>query len=146
MFDCFECDGKGTYKISDTIPESECYLCNGTGKLDWLDNVLPPYKYDEKSAMSKINVRRLVMYVNKTITEECYKYSFEVADSKTIKKLENMGDGFLNFLKTSKCIYDYKVNAYLTSNAINFMNTANLDIAIKPNLVAETIKMNFKVN
>ena len=40
MFDCYECDGKGSCKINDRIVEVKCYVCKGTGKLDWIDNII----------------------------------------------------------------------------------------------------------
>jgi hypothetical protein len=64
-FDCYECEGKGSYKINKNSFMEECHLCKGTGKLDWVDNITPQSfpLFDFKNSQ----IVRIVNHINKEI-------------------------------------------------------------------------------
>ena len=138
-FDCCECEGKGSYKINDDIPEEECYLCKGTGKLDWIDTIFP-YEHLSNSALGKVDVRRLVKYVNKTIEKLIEDSYLDTCDSKTLNQISNnISEGVLKPIKFNRGIYDYKVDSSIVNNSLN------VDVMIIPKATVSQIHMNFKV-
>ena len=42
-FECEKCEGKGSYLLETEYYEDviSCIRCNGTGKVDWIDNIIP---------------------------------------------------------------------------------------------------------
>jgi RecJ-like exonuclease len=38
---CYECNGEGNFIINEVYTEI-CWVCKGTGKIDWIDNIIHP--------------------------------------------------------------------------------------------------------
>lgn len=62
---CDKCDGSG---LSKDNREIECSNCFGTGELDWIENIFGK-DTQNISVMDKMNIKRLVDYVRKSIEE-----------------------------------------------------------------------------
>lgn len=108
-FDCYECEGKGSYKINDRIPEEECYLCKGTGKLDWVENIVP--QTFSLSNFQNSQIVRIVNYIRKTTEKIMEGFLFNPIDSKTIRYMEYaVQSNILEPLIENRLLCDYRVD------------------------------------
>ena len=120
---CNECNGIGT-TLHD--PYSICNKCHGTGKLDWIENIVGKLP-KPKSILDRINVRRLIIHIENQISE-CF--------LDTIPTAKNKISVYLKTLKSRRIIYDF--------NIVSISNN-NIDIMIHPNLTTEIIRINTRI-
>lgn len=119
---CSKCDGEGF--IDDGFV---CEKCFGEGKVDWISNVMGIPK-PKISTLQKLNIRRIVQYINKVIekySEKENNFDLSIATSKTV--LEN--------LVINKAIYDYKI--------ISTHNHKHFEIFLKPMRTTEIINLKY---
>ena len=133
-FDCYECGGKGNYKINDRLPEEECYLCKGTGKLDWIENIVP--QAFSLSNFQNSQIVRIVNYIRKTTEKIMEGFLFNPIDSKTIMYMANsVQDNVLAPLVENKLIDLFRID----------QTTCGIDIYIKPQRSLEYINITVEV-
>lgn len=113
----------------------------GQGKVIWGQKTM----LDKESAFNRINVRRLFMILEKSISTAVKYFLFEPNDDLTRLLLVNMIDPFLRDVKARRGVYDYLVICDGTNNTAERIDRNELwcDIYVKPTRAAEYIVLNF---
>ena len=125
---CSTC--KGTGKDRDYI----CQKCQGEGVTDWVTNAM--FREKPLSALDSVNVKRMLIYVRKTIEKYLEENIFEPLDI-PIKPIES----HLDYCKSNRILYDYKISDYISPP-----NNRHINITIKPMKSVEMIQLKFEVN
>jgi uncharacterized protein YuzB (UPF0349 family) len=131
---CDICSGVGILKEYSAV--NFCPKCKGTGKLDWIENILGKQNKNP-SALDNINVRHLVNYVQKEIENSVKDLQFELNDDKNMKIVEYNVISMLDNLKCKNALVDYETIVMPTENKII--------VNLKPNKISEIIKLNIKL-
>lgn len=99
------------------------------------------------SAMDRVNVRRLLIYLEKAIASASRLGLFEFNDTFTRNRLFGIIDPFLRDVKTKRGLYDYKLVIDNTNNTSQVIDANGLviDIYLQPTKVAEFINLNMVV-
>ena len=95
------------------------------------------------SALDRINVRRLLITIEKALASAC-KYSlFEFNDAFTRNRLKGIIDPFLRTVKSRRGLYSYGVTCDATNNtpAVIDQNGLVIDVFVQPTKVAEFISL-----
>jgi hypothetical protein len=97
------------------------------------------------SAFDRINVRRLFLYLERSIERVARYFIFELNDEYTRSRFSNIVNNFLSEIKTKRGVYDYEVVADETNNTADVIdrNEFVAEILIKPVRVIEFIKLIF---
>ena len=113
----------------------------GQGKVVWGQKT----QLDKESAFNRINVRRLFIILEKSISTAAKYFLFEPNDDLTRMILVNMIDPFLRDVRARRGVYDYMVVCDSTNNTAERIDRNELwcDIYIKPTKAAEFIVLNF---
>ena len=96
------------------------------------------------SAFDRVNVRRLLIHLEKSISTAVNIGLFEFNDSFTRTRLFNILDPFLRSVKARRGLYEYKliVDASNNTSAVIDQNGLVIDIYLQPTKVAEFIAVN----
>ena len=96
------------------------------------------------SALDRINVRRLLITIEKAMSNSVRYSLFEFNDSFTRARLVGMIEPYLRTVKSRRGIYDFLVVCDETNNPASIIdaNALVIDVFIKPSRVAEFIKLN----
>ena len=99
------------------------------------------------SAMDRVNVRRLLIYLEKSIATAARLGLFEFNDTFTRTRLFGIIDPFLRNVKSKRGLYDYKLVIDNTNNTSQVIDANGLviDIYLQPTKVAEFINLNMIV-
>lgn len=99
------------------------------------------------SAMDRINVVRLVMYIRRQLRKNAMPFVFEPNDQLTRDNLKAAVDGFLGDLIVKRALYDFATVCDTSNNTPDRIdrNELHLDIAIKPVKAAEFIYIPIRV-
>lgn len=99
----------------------------------------------KSSAFDRINVRRLFIFLEKTISNAARNSLFEFNDEFTRAQFVNLVEPFLRDVKGRRGIYDYRVVCDATNNTPQIIDTNQFvgDIYIKPARSINFIKLNF---
>ena len=99
------------------------------------------------SAFSRINVRRLIITLQKAIATAARYALFEFNDEFTRARIRGMIEPFLRDVKGRRGVYDFMVVVDASNNTAEVVdnNALIIDIYIKPTKVAEFIRLNMKV-
>lgn len=99
------------------------------------------------SALDRLNVRRLMIVIEKAIASAVKYGIFEFNDSFTRSRLVGMIEPFLRNVKSRRGVYDFGVICDSTNNTdfIIDSNALVIDVFIKPTKVAEFIQINFNI-
>lgn len=99
------------------------------------------------TALDRINVRRLLIFLRKVIDRAAVGLVFEQNDSTMWRKFNNIVSPILDGVKARRGIVDYRVVMDETTNTPDIIeqNQAVGDIFIKPTKTAEIIVLNFIV-
>jgi len=99
------------------------------------------------SAFDRVNVRRLLITIEKAISTVCKYVIFEFNDEFTRARLRGMIEPFLRDVKGRRGIYDFMVVVDGSNNTAEVIdnNALVVDIYIKPTKVAEFIQLNVNV-
>ena len=95
------------------------------------------------SAFDRVNVRRLFLYLERSIERIARYYVFELNDDVTRLRFSNQVNGFLSGIKTARGVYDYLVVADASNNTADVIdrNEFVAEILVKPTKVIEFIKL-----
>ena len=108
-------------------------------------NVLWGQKTAQKkaTALDRINVRRLLLYIENTIEPSLLPFLYEENTSRTRSRLSGIIDSFLSKVKAGGGLYDYKVVCDLTNNTADDidLNLLNADIYVQPTKTIEFIQL-----
>ena len=102
----------------------------------------------QASALDRINVRRMLITIEKALAT-AVKYSlFEFNDSFTRNRLVGMIDPFLRNVKARRGVFWYAVKCDATNNTpfVIDNNALVIDVAVQPTKVAEYINLNIFIN
>ena len=99
------------------------------------------------SIFDRINVRRLMITIEKAISKSMRPFIMEFADQATWDAIAGVINPYLNRVKTNRGVEDYLVIVDSTNNTAQVINDNSIvvDIFVKPNQVAEFIQLNFNV-
>jgi phage tail sheath protein FI len=99
------------------------------------------------SALDRVNVVRLVMYIKRQLRKGAFPFVFEPNDKITRDNLKASADGFLNDVLAKRGLYDF-VTLCDRSNNTDFVidnNQMIMDVALKPVKAAEFIYIPIRV-
>lgn len=115
----------------------------GRGILIWGQKTSAP----AASALDRINVVRLVMYLRRTLRKGAMPFVFEPNDQITRDNLKTAADGVMNDILIKRGLTDYASVCDATNNTADRIdrNELWLDIAIKPTKAAEFIYIPIRV-
>jgi phage tail sheath protein FI len=115
----------------------------GRGLLVWGQKTSAP----AASALDRINVMRLVMYLRRALRKGALPFCFEPNDKITRDNLKTAADGIMNDILVKRGLYDYASICDQTNNTADRIdrNELWLDIAIKPTKAAEFIYIPIRV-
>jgi phage tail sheath protein FI len=115
----------------------------GRGILVWGQKTSAP----AASALDRINVVRLVMYLRRSLRKGALPFVFEPNDSITRDNLKAASDGMLNDILTKRGLYDFASVCDTTNNTADRIdrNELYLDVYIKPTKAAEFIYVQINV-
>jgi len=129
---CPQCDGNG-YDNKGFI----CNKCIGEGKLDWIENIVGKLRNYNSSALDRVNVRRLISYIEKSISDHISQnYLDSAIDDKAINNIKNDIGYQLDNLKNRRALYDYKVESH---------GYKQIDVFINPTRSVEMVKINYEI-
>lgn len=113
----------------------------GEGIVIWGQKTLQ----SKASAFDRINVRRLFLYLEKRIRKMARYYVFEFNDDFTRSRFRSTVNPFLSTVQARRGITDFLVVCDETNNppAVIDANEFNAEILVKPNRVAEFIRLTF---
>jgi hypothetical protein len=97
------------------------------------------------SAFNRINVRRLFLYLEKTVKLMAQYFLFEFNDSQSQSNFVGRVNPFLTDVKAGRGVYDFLVVCNSTNNPPEVVdaNQFNADILVKPARAAEFIQLTF---
>ena len=115
----------------------------GNGLIVWGQKT----SYGAASALDRVNVMRLLMYIKRALRKGAFPFVFEPNDKITRDDLKAMADGFLNDIMAKRGLYDF-VTLCDTSNNTPYIidnNELYMDVALKPVKAAEFIYIPIRV-
>ena len=115
----------------------------GRGIIVWGQKTSAP----AASALDRINVVRLVMYLRRSLRKGALPFVFEPNDQITRDNLKAAADGIMNDILTKRGLTDYASYCDSTNNTPDRIdrNELYLDVAIKPTRAAEFIYIPIRV-
>lgn len=113
------------------------------GLLVWGQKTSAP----DASALDRINVGRLVMYIKRQLRKNTMSFVFEPNDQLTRDNLKAMVDGFLGDLIVKRGLYDFATVCDESNNTPDRIdrNEMYIDIALKPVRAAEFIYIPIRI-
>jgi len=99
----------------------------------------------KRTALDRVNVRRLMTYLRKKVREISATFLFEPNDASTWSKMKTQIDSLMEVVKTERGVYDYLVIIDATTNTADVIDRNELrgKIFLKPTKTAEVITMSF---
>jgi len=115
----------------------------GRGLLVWGQKTSAP----AASALDRVNVSRLVMYIRRQLRKNTLAFVFEPNDQLTRDNLKSAVDGFLGDILIKRGLYDFATVCDESNNTPDRIdrNEMYIDIAIKPVKAAEFIYIPIRV-
>lgn len=103
--------------------------------------------YGAASALDRVNVVRLVMYMKRQLRKSAFPFLFEPNDKVTRDNIKAMADGFLNDILAKRGLYDFATLCDESNNTPDRIdrNELYLDVAIKPVKAVEFIYIPIRV-
>lgn len=96
------------------------------------------------SAIDRVNVRRLLIHIEKSVATALRPFMFEFNDDETRNRIAGVLNPFLAEIKARRGLFDFLVVVDSTNNTSEIIdqNALVVDIFLKPSKVAEFIKVN----
>jgi len=115
----------------------------GTGNVLWGQKTAQR----KKSALDRINVRRLLIYIENSIEPSLIPFLFEPNSAKTRLRAFNVVDNFMNGVLAGGGVTKYEVVCDDTNNTAQTIdqNEMNLDVYVQPTKTIEFIRLNIVV-
>lgn len=103
--------------------------------------------YGAASALDRVNVMRLLMYIKRQLRKGAFPFVFEPNDKITRDNLKAAADGFLNDILAKRGLYDFVTLCDESNNTPDRIdrNEMYLDVALKPVKAAEFIYIPIRV-
>ena len=125
-FVCPKCKGEDIQRL--------CYICNGTGVLDWIE-------YARGGKGSGTEVSKIIDFIKHSVGQIIEQVKFECNDEITQNHLKHNISNLLEDSKVRRLIYDYKVQPGICP----LSNIRDIDVYIKPNISMDIINLNFRI-
>lgn len=115
----------------------------GRGMIVWGQKT----SYNAASALDRVNVMRLIMYIKRQLRKGAFPFVFEPNDKVTRDNLKAAADGFLNDILAKRGLYDFVTLCDTSNNTPDRIdrNEMYLDVALKPVKAAEYIYIPIRV-
>lgn len=115
----------------------------GRGLLVWGQKTSAP----AASALDRVNVMRLIMYIRRGLRKGALPFVFEPNDQITRDNLKAMADGYLNDILAKRGLTDYATVCDESNNTADRVdrNELYLDVALQPTRAAEFIYIPIRV-
>lgn len=115
----------------------------GRGFIVWGQKTSSP----ASSALDRVNVMRLLMYVKRQLRKGAFPFVFEPNDQLTRDNLKASADGFLSDIMIKRGLYDFVTLSNETNNTPTRIDRNELwmDVALKPVKAAEFIYIPIRV-
>ena len=99
------------------------------------------------TALDRINVRRLMLYMEKVVTTACNSLVFEPNDKYTWHRVNGLIEPWLRSVQSRRGIYEFKVVCDDTTNPPDQIdqNTLGVKVFVKPTKTAEMIVSDFMI-
>ena len=99
---------------------------------------------NEDSALSRVNVRMLMIELNNSFEKTLKPFVHEINDNFVRDNITTIANNYLETIKANRGIYDYKVVCDTSNNTPTVIDNNQLivDIFVKPTRVAEFIRVN----
>ena len=99
----------------------------------------------QPSALDRINVRRLMMYVEEAVSESARFVVFEPNNSQTWRALVRLITPFLQNIKSKGGFYDFRVQCDSETNTAQMIDQNQMvcRVFVKPTKTAEFVELNF---
>jgi phage tail sheath protein FI len=99
------------------------------------------------SALDRVNVMRLLVYIKRELRKGAFPFVFEPNDKITRDNLKAAADGFLNDIMAKRGLYDFVTLCDTSNNTPTIIdnNELFLDVALKPVKAAEFIYIPIRV-
>ena len=103
--------------------------------------------YAAASALDRVNVMRLVMYIKRELRKGAFPFVFEPNDKITRDNLKAAADGFLGDIMAKRGLYDFVTLCDASNNTPDRIdrNELYMDVALKPVKAAEFIYIPIRV-
>ena len=103
--------------------------------------------YPAASALDRVNVVRLVMYIKRALRKASMPFLFEPNDEITRGNIKAAFDGFLSDILAKRGLYDFATLCDLTNNTYDRIdrNEMYVDIALKPTKAVEYIYVPMRI-
>lgn len=95
----------------------------------------------KETALNRINVRRLLLYIENRLDSELLNYLGSPNNDKTRGRVTSTLDSFLSGIKTAGGLNGYSVKCNRTNNSDD-SNTLNIDVYVQPTYTIEFIQLN----
>ena len=95
------------------------------------------------SALSRVNVRRLLIVIEKSVAAALHNVAFENNNTFTRQRVTELVDTFMRRIKARQGVYDYRIVCDDTNNssAVIDSNELHIDIYVQPQRAAEFIQL-----
>jgi hypothetical protein len=115
----------------------------GRGMIVWGQKT----SYGAASALDRVNVMRLLMYIKRQLRKSAFPFVFEPNDKVTRDNLKAAADGFLNDIMAKRGLYDFVTLCDESNNTSDRIdrNEMYMDVALKPMKAAEFIYIPIRV-
>ena len=115
----------------------------GRGMIVWGQKT----SYGAASALDRVNVMRLLMYIKRQLRKSAFPFVFEPNDKVTRDNLKAAADGFLNDIMAKRGLYDFVTLCDESNNTSDRIdrNEMYMDVALKPLKAAEFIYIPIRV-
>jgi hypothetical protein len=115
----------------------------GRGMIIWGQKT----SYGAASALDRVNVMRLLMYIKRQLRKSAFPFVFEPNDQVTRDNLKAAADGFLGDIMAKRGLYDFVTLCDASNNTPDRIdrNEMYLDVALKPMKAAEFIYIPIRV-
>jgi phage tail sheath protein FI len=99
------------------------------------------------SATDRVNVRLLLIQIEKSVAKALRPFVFEFNDVFTRENISSIMNSYMEDIKVRRGVYDYKVVCDDTNNTAQVIDTNKLivDLYVKPTRVAEFVQLNVVV-
>ena len=112
--------------------------------------VLSSKKFGEKtlsagtSSLNRINVRTLLLYIEKTMVEYLDAWKYQFNDATLRSEVKSGAEGFMDVLKSKRTIYSYQIVCDETNNSPKSIDNNELNMTVNLiTIVKEEINMSF---
>lgn len=96
------------------------------------------------SKLQNVNVIRLVLYIQRALSQFCKYYIFKTIDGETFNAISGQINRFLKTIQNKRGLYSFNVNVGSTEYELK-AKQIHVNVGLKPTVLAEQILLNFSI-